>query len=93
MRSEYLLLSLLAPINSFARRGRDPDYIPSPPLVSEEDAEATIRSFDLSSRDVQAVFGDTGKLSLPSLEDEKLTYSCYKTTKSHRLPFLNSQAA
>jgi len=89
MRSEYLLLSLLAPIGSFARRGRDPDYIPSPSLVSEEEAIDTIRSFELSSREVQAVFGDTGKLLLP-VPNRKLTDSYHKTTKSHRLPFLNS---
>jgi hypothetical protein len=65
MRSKYLLLSVLAPINSFARKGRDPEYIPSPPLVSEEDAEDTIHSFDMSPREIQAVFGDTGKLSAP----------------------------
>jgi hypothetical protein len=63
MRSKYLLLAVLAPISSFARKGRDPEYIPSPPLVSEEDAEDTIQSFDMSPREIQAVFGDTGKLS------------------------------
>ena len=64
MRLELLLLSILAPINSFAHRGRDLDYIPSPPLVSEEEAEDTLNSFELSARDRQAVFGDTSKLTL-----------------------------
>lgn len=64
MRSALLLLSLLAPINSLARRGRDLDYIPSPPLVSEDEAEDTLNSFELSAKDRQAVFGDTSKLTL-----------------------------
>jgi hypothetical protein len=72
MRSEYLLLSLLAPIDSFARRGRDPDYKPSPPLVSEEEVEEAIQSFDMSPRERQAVFGDTGKLDSTHLHGYKL---------------------
>jgi hypothetical protein len=94
MRTGYLLLSLLAPLSSFAGRGRKSDYTPIPPLVSEEDAEETIQSFDLSSRDRQAVFGDISKLA-PSLSirDQAETHSDNQETTSDRLSCLHRQAA
>jgi len=95
MRTGYLLslLPLLAPLGISAARGRSSDYTPSPPADNEEVAEVTIRSFDLSERERQAVFGDTSKLS-QSWEVYKLNLNSHnKTTESHRLPCLDSQTA
>lgn len=94
MRSRYLLLSLLAPTNALAGRGRPSDYISTSPLVSKEDAEDTIHSFELSPRERNAVFGDTSKLFLLLPYGHKLKlFSYHKTTKSDRLPFVDRKAA
>jgi hypothetical protein len=69
MRSGYILFALLVHSTAFThgRRVAEPR---SASVEMDEEAEETIRSFELSARDRQAVFGDTSELAFgPSFKN------------------------
>jgi hypothetical protein len=62
MRSEYILFALLVHFTALTTGSRVAEHRPSP-VEMDEEAEETIRGFELSPRDKQAVFGDTSELA------------------------------
>jgi hypothetical protein len=95
MRSEYILLALLVHFTAFTSGRRVAERRPSP-VEMDEEAEETIRGFELSPRDRQAVFGDTSELtfcSSPKYEPQLIPISHNQTFESHRLPFFHFQTA